>query len=191
MVRKVIPPFPAEAEGGRHARLLAPVGIGGPLMREMQSATGWPDQGQSDRRVRNAHMTIPGLAERPALLPRDTNLLSPLLGRLRIFEREDADAVGAHERPHGPDRLRRIRNGVVQRLVGPRIAQTVMHRWDGLASAFRAEAGQRSAGGIMLHVSTGAVGELSGRRFGAVQNRASLDFVHEGNRRESKSLVQV
>ena len=109
----------------RHPRLLPPLPILGPLLRQVQLPSDGQAASLAGQRHTDRHLTIVLLAQLPAVLARHSHRLAPLLGKSRVvddpIELALAPKLGRHPIAHTGQNRRvrplRLRHQMMQRLM--------------------------------------------------------------------------
>lgn len=146
-----------------------------------------------DQRRRDRDLTIPDLAQRPTILPLDTDRRLALFREARIVDRENPAAdrqVFAQAAPEGPHLPRRMGDEVLQSLVVPGIAQPAMHRLHRLALAVVEQPAHIPTRIRALRASSKAAGELIEKRAEPFQQRARRWIGHASEHRKFRRSVQ-
>ena len=135
--RQRLAPFFLKRDRGGDARPLARRG-GDPLFGQIQRGPEQIGPGTRPQRGGDRDLTIGDLPQRPAILARHADRVSPLFGKARAVENQQAFAFGHHRPQATPDCVgipRRIGDEVLERLVGSGLGHPRQHRFHRLARA--------------------------------------------------------
>ena len=186
--------FSRKASDRGNLRPRASVVVLGPHLRQVQLHRRQPRQSAGDQGRRDRDLAIGDLAERPAVLPLHADRRGPLLRQAGVVDGQDAVAHRNQLAEPPPERARlprRMRDEVLQALIGTGIAQPSVHRLHRLPLAVVEQPLQIPTGVGPVRPATETAGELIEKRPEPRQQRARPGLGHASEGTESAAFVQV
>ena len=176
-------PLLLKHQAHRDPRFGAPHQIARPAFGHIEQGPQRPRALSRPQRGGDRDLAIRDLAQRAAVLARRPHRMRTRFGEARFVEDQNAGALGQSRPQPTPDRLgvpRRVRDEVLKRLIGRRLADARQHRGHRLAGAVAQQPVDILAQRHVLRAMTEAVLELIQPSRQSAQQRPRVPIEHCG-----------